>query len=131
VSAVTVSLLLTGFAYAEDAPTVAAQPAPTRIFAGAKIFIESDGEFAMALGASFLEKKVPVTVFRRGRAASGYARRHAHSNSKDRDSGPHDLLHRASGGREVVHDSALRFLPVLNVVLGVFFFVRLPLQLER
>lgn len=55
-------LLLSGLAYAQDAPPVPAQPAPTRIFAGAKIFIESDGEFALALGASFIEKKVPVSV---------------------------------------------------------------------
>ncbi len=50
-------LLLSGFAHAQNV-----SPAPSRIFAGAKIFIESEGEFAMALGASFMDKKVPVTV---------------------------------------------------------------------
>lgn len=61
-SVMAVSLLLSGLVYAQEAPPVPAQPAPTRIFAGAKIFIESEGEFAMALAASFIEKKVPVTV---------------------------------------------------------------------
>jgi hypothetical protein len=56
------SLLLSGLAYAQEAQAAPAKPAPTKIFAGAKIFIEDQGEFAMALGASFIEKKVPVTV---------------------------------------------------------------------
>ena len=57
-------LLLTGVTYAQEAPPSPQQaaPAPTRIFAGGKIFIESEGEFAQALGAAFMEKKVPVTV---------------------------------------------------------------------
>jgi len=61
-------VVLTGLAYAQEAPPAqqpapsAQQSAPTRIFAGAKIFVEDQGEFAMALGASFIEKKVPVTV---------------------------------------------------------------------
>lgn len=61
IKAIAVCILLTGFAYAQDTPPVP-KSAPTRIFAGAKIFIESEGEFAMALAASFIEKKVPVTV---------------------------------------------------------------------
>ena len=61
IKAIGACILLTGFAYAQDTPPVP-KSAPTRIFAGAKIFIESEGEFAMALGASFIDKKVPVTV---------------------------------------------------------------------
>jgi hypothetical protein len=40
----------------------AQQPAPTHLFSGAKVFIEDQTEFGMALGASFIEKKVPLTV---------------------------------------------------------------------
>ena len=61
ITVIAVCLLLGGFAYPQDAPP-APKPAPTKIFAGAKIFIETEGEFAMALGASFIEKKVPVSV---------------------------------------------------------------------
>jgi hypothetical protein len=61
--AIAVFLLFSGTAYAQGIPAVAGQPAPTRVFAGAKIFIEDQNEFSMALGASFIEKKVPVTVF--------------------------------------------------------------------
>jgi len=37
-------------------------PAPTRLFAGAKVFIEDESEFGMALAASFIDKKVPLTI---------------------------------------------------------------------
>ncbi len=60
--AIAVSWMLSSLVYAQSVPPVREQPAPTRVFAGAKIFIEDQGEFAMALGASFIEKKVPVTV---------------------------------------------------------------------
>jgi hypothetical protein len=44
------------------APTVAGAPAPTRVFAGSRLFIEDPGEFGTALSAAFIEKKVPVVV---------------------------------------------------------------------
>jgi hypothetical protein len=53
-------LLLAGLSYAQE--TTAQSPAPTRLFAGAKVFIDTDGQFGMALGASLLEKHVPLTV---------------------------------------------------------------------
>ena len=56
------SLLLSGLVYSQEAPPVAQQPAPTRVFAGAKVFIEDTGEFGMALAAAFIDKKVPVSV---------------------------------------------------------------------
>jgi hypothetical protein len=59
--AIAAFLLSMGVAYAQEAPPVQ-QAAPTRIFAGAKIFIETDGEFAQAIGAAFIEKRVPLTV---------------------------------------------------------------------
>ncbi len=52
------SLLLAGLCYAQET----AAPAPTKLFSGAKIFIETDGQFGGALGASFIEKKVPLMV---------------------------------------------------------------------
>ena len=56
----TASLLLVGFTYAQDS----AAPAPTQLFAGAKVYIEvAEGDqFGMALGASFIDKKVPLSV---------------------------------------------------------------------
>jgi hypothetical protein len=47
---------------AEPAAPAAQAPAPTRLFPGAKVFIEEQTEFGMALAASFIEKKVPLTV---------------------------------------------------------------------
>jgi hypothetical protein len=44
------------------APTVAGAPAPTRVFAGSRLFIEDPGEFGTALSAAFIEKKVPIVV---------------------------------------------------------------------
>lgn len=61
IKTIAVCLLSSSLAYAQKAPP-AQQAAPTRIFAGAKIFIETEGEFAMALGAAFIDKKVPVSV---------------------------------------------------------------------
>jgi hypothetical protein len=66
-SAFAVSLLLAGLSYAQETavqsqvPT-AQSPAPARLFSGAKVFIDTDGQFGVALGASFIEKKVPLTV---------------------------------------------------------------------
>jgi hypothetical protein len=76
-----VFLILAGLTYAQEttaqpaaqdsSPTAAAvqqpapatqQAAPAHLFAGAKVFIEDRTEFGMALGASFIEKKVPLTV---------------------------------------------------------------------
>jgi hypothetical protein len=54
----TASLLLAGFSHAQQT----AAPAPTKVFSGAKVFIETDGQFGAALGAAFLEKKVPLVV---------------------------------------------------------------------
>jgi hypothetical protein len=54
---------------AQPAATVAQPPAPTRIIPGAKVFIEDQGEFGMALAASFIEKKVPVSVVRNSEKA--------------------------------------------------------------
>ena len=61
IKTIAVCLLSSSLTYAEYAPP-AQEAAPTRIFSGAKIFMETDGEFAMALGAAFIEKKVPVSV---------------------------------------------------------------------
>jgi len=47
---------------APSQPAAAQAPAPTRLFAGAKVFMEVEGQFGMALGASFIEKKVPLVV---------------------------------------------------------------------
>ena len=60
VMTIAVCFLSSSLAYAQKAPP-AQEAAPTRIFAGAKIFVE-EGEFGMALGAAFIEKKVPVSV---------------------------------------------------------------------
>jgi len=48
---------------APGAPAAASSaPAPTRIFAGAKLLIEDPGEFGTALSAALMEKRVPVLV---------------------------------------------------------------------
>jgi hypothetical protein len=50
---------------AQPNPVPNAQPtaaAARRLYPGATIFIEDEGEFGLALTASFVEKKVPLTV---------------------------------------------------------------------
>ena len=60
INTIAVCLLSSSLAYAQKAPP-AKEAAPTKIFAGAKIFVE-EGEFGMALGAAFIDKKVPVSI---------------------------------------------------------------------
>ena len=56
------ALLLAGLGYAGEASSIPTASAPTALFSGAKVFIDVEGQFGPALGASFLEKKVPLTV---------------------------------------------------------------------
>lgn len=56
------TLLLAGLGYAEESSSVPTASAPTALFKGAKVFVDVEGQFGPALGASFLEKKVPLTI---------------------------------------------------------------------
>lgn len=88
---------------AQPAATVPQPPAPTRVFPGAKVFIEDQGEFGMALAASFIEKKVPVNVVRNAEKADFILK----SVSQDRRAGGAEkvtrLLVGAWGGGDRYH----------------------------